>query len=96
MADTERTVELMVCAFILLGILVVGGWVILIKSGIALHLGMSEEDLKNYVSEDEYADTLGYLKQQSAGFWLITVIIACGGLVGLYIALMEVLNRQSE
>ncbi len=94
--DIEHTVEMMVCAFILLGIIVVGGWVILTKTGVAFHLGMSEEDLKDYVTEDQYADTLGLMKQQSAGWWLIGIIIAGCGLAGLYIAITEVLRSQPQ
>lgn len=94
--DIEHTVEVMVCAFILFGIIVVGGWVFLTKTNVATHLGMSEEDLKDYVTEDEYADTLGLMKQQSAGWLVIYIIIAACGLAGLYIGITEVLRWQTQ
>jgi CHASE3 domain sensor protein len=57
---------------------------------------MSEEELKNSVPADEYTDTLGYMEQQSAGFWLICILIAGCGLAGLYIVLVEVLSWYGE
>lgn len=94
--DIERTVELMVCAFILLGILVVGGWAILIKSGAIFSIGMTEQQLKEKIPEGEYADTMGYLQQQSLGFWLIAIVTALCGLAGVYIVINEVLSWSTN
>lgn len=92
MADMEQSVEYMICAFIAIGIIVVGGWVVFTKTGVASHIGMTEEDLKKVVPEDQYADTMGSMQQSSVVFWLIAFIVATGGLLALYIAITEALE----
>ena len=92
MAEMEQTVEYMICAFIVIGIIVVVGWVVFAKIGVASHIGMTEEDVKKVVPEDQYADTMGAMQQSSVVFWLIAFIVAFGGLLALYIVITESLE----
>ena len=92
MADMEQSVEYMICAFIAIGIIVVCGWVVFTKIGVASHIGMTEDELKEIVPEDQYSDTLGYMEKQSAGFWLIAIIVAIAGLAALFIIITEALE----
>jgi len=93
MAEMEQTVEYMICAFIVIGIIVVVGWVVFAKIGVASHIGMTEEDVKKVVPEDQYADTMGAMQQSSVVFWLIAFIVAFGGLLALYIVITESLGH---
>jgi H+/Cl- antiporter ClcA len=92
MADMEQSVEYMICAFIAIGIIVVAGWVVFTKTGVASHIGMTEEDLKKVVPEDQYAGTMSSMEKSSILFWLIAFIVAFGGLLALYIAITESLE----
>jgi hypothetical protein len=89
MADIEETIEYMICAFIIIGIIVVAGWAVFTKMEISSHIGMTEDELKDVIPEDQYTDTLGLMKQQSAGFWIIAIIVAIGGLAALYVVITE-------
>ena len=89
MADIEESIEYMICAFIIIGIIVVAGWAVFTKTGVSSHIGMTEEELKEVVPEDQYTDTLGSMKQKSAGFWLIALIVAIGGLAALYVIIND-------
>lgn len=89
MDDVEQNVEIMVCAFIALGIIVVAGYFAFQKIGVADKIGVPDEQLKQLVSEEEYPNLMQYLLSQSIIYWIIALIIGVFAIIMLYIQLKE-------
>ncbi|MDD5540664.1 MAG: hypothetical protein PHG61_08235 [Candidatus Marinimicrobia bacterium] len=89
MDDVERNVEIMVCAFIALGIIVVAGYFVFQKMEVADKIGVPDEQVKQLVSEEEYPNLMQYLLSQSIIYWIIALVIGFFAIIMLYIQLKE-------
>jgi len=87
--DVEENVEIMVAAFILVGLILVIGYVAVQKSGFMNKVGITEAQLKEIVPEEQYDDTLGVLYKKSAGWGMIVILIGIAGLVAFYLIVKE-------
>lgn len=89
MDSEEQTVEIMVCAFIALGIIVTAGYFIFQKSGVTDQISVSDEQVKQLVSENEYPTLMNFLTKQSIIYWIIGIVIGAFAVIILYIQLKE-------
>lgn len=89
MDSEEQTVEIMVCAFIALGIIVTAGYFIFQKSNVAEMISISDDQIKEKVSDDQYPDFMTYLTKQSMIFWIIALVVGIFAAIILYIQLKE-------
>jgi flagellar biosynthesis/type III secretory pathway M-ring protein FliF/YscJ len=89
MDSEEQTVEIMVCAFIALGIIITAGYFMLQKSGVSDAVSISEDQIKEVVTDEQYPDFIKFMSKQSIIYWIIGLIVGVVVLIIFYIMLTE-------
>jgi hypothetical protein len=87
--DTEETVQIILCLFILLGILVVGGYTIFKAANISSFVGMSDEQVRETIPEENYNSSIYSLTRLGNTMFIPLGIVGIAGLVMFFLMIKE-------
>lgn len=89
MVDIEENVEILVGAFITIGIIITVSYVALKKTGITTAVSLTPEQIQNSYPTLSMDVIMQGITHASAGWWLICAILGIVGVVALFLILRE-------